>query len=159
MRLQANYAQAIYNYGLTLNRSGPVPVKRWGMPRRACAWIRKTGEALALMVSLLQQTCDWSSLDKAGERLDGLTDQQLEAGQRTSESPFLSFTAQYRCPAQSDGQPVVEPPPGAKPSAVSCPFFFFRRPQPRQTFENRLSFRKISQCGHGTPDGRNIRPA
>lgn len=86
-----DYVQAIYNLGLVLNRMGR-PGEAVGHVRRCLDLQPQNGEALALLVSLLQQTCDWEALKWANERLDRLTDVQLKAGRRPSESPFLNFT-------------------------------------------------------------------
>jgi predicted O-linked N-acetylglucosamine transferase (SPINDLY family) len=90
MQCQKNYGQAMYNYGLTLNRLG-----RAGEAvdyARSCIELEsENGDALALLVSLLQQTCDWHQLRKAEKQLDRLTRQQLANDLRTSESPFLNF--------------------------------------------------------------------
>lgn len=91
LNLKADYAEAIFNYGLALNRLG-----RAGEAvayARSCLQLQpENGEALALLVSLLQQTCDWQALRMAEKQLDRLTQQQLANDLRTSESPFLNFT-------------------------------------------------------------------
>ena len=89
--IENNYAQAIYNLGLSLNRMGR-PAEAVEHARRCLAVQPDNGEALALLVSLLQQICDWKSLSSAGDHLDRLTDAQLRSGRRPSESPFLNFT-------------------------------------------------------------------
>lgn len=90
IELKDNYIQAMYNCGLTLSRLGKVG--------RALDYVQnclrsqpQNNEALALLVLLLLQACDWKSLSQAGQKLDRITDQQLTSGQRISESPFLSF--------------------------------------------------------------------
>ena len=89
--IENNYAQAIYNLGLALNRMGR-PGEAVKHARRCLAVQPDNGEALALLVSLLQQICDWKSLSSAGDHLDRLTNAQLRPGRRPSESPFLNFT-------------------------------------------------------------------
>ena len=91
VKLKPDYVQAIYNGALTLNHLG--------RPSQAIVYVRRSlklqpgyGEALALLVSLLQQMCDWSELTQAVQDLDALTQLQLAQGVRTAESPFLSFT-------------------------------------------------------------------
>lgn len=86
-----DYPQATYNLGLVLNRMGR-PGEAVGHVRRCLHLQPQNGDALALLVSLLQQTCDWDALKQANECLDRLTDAQLTAEQRPSESPFLNFT-------------------------------------------------------------------
>ncbi len=86
-----NYVKAIYNLGLALNRMGR-PGEAEEHVRRCLELQPDNGEALALLVSLLQQTCDWNTLASAGDYLDRLTKAQLTAGRRPSESPFLNFT-------------------------------------------------------------------
>jgi protein O-GlcNAc transferase len=88
--LKPNHSQALYNAGLAHNHLGHID--------RAFDYIEKClklqpehGDALALLVSLLQQTCSWDALERVNGQLEKLTDRQLKAGQRTSESPFLSF--------------------------------------------------------------------
>lgn len=86
-----SYAQAIYNMGLVLNRMGQ-PGEAVAFVKRCLELQPQKGEAIALLVSLLQQTCDWPTLERANEQLQRLTDAQLKAGHRPSESPFLNFT-------------------------------------------------------------------
>lgn len=83
--------QAVYNCALALNLSG--------RPDNAIHYAEKAlqirpgyGDALALMVPLLQQACDWKRLPVFEKQLDQLTRQQLAAGERPSEPPFLSFS-------------------------------------------------------------------
>jgi protein O-GlcNAc transferase len=90
LNLKADYAEAIYNYALTLNRLGR-PGEAVAHAQSCIQLQPDNGEALALLVSLLQQTCDWHQLCQAEKQLDRLTRQQLENDLRTSESPFLNF--------------------------------------------------------------------
>ena len=39
----------------------------------------------------LQQRCSWNELEELGEQLDACTDELIEAGQSTKETPFLSI--------------------------------------------------------------------
>lgn len=91
MNLSADYREAIFNCGLTLDRMGrageAIKYARSCMPLDP-----KNGEALVLLVSLLQQTCDWQELRQVEAQLDRLTERQLVDGFKTAESPFLNFT-------------------------------------------------------------------
>jgi protein O-GlcNAc transferase len=80
-----------YNLSMTLNRMGRI--------EEAIVHAQKVlnlkpdhGDALALLVSMLQQMCDWPSLAQAHARLKQHVAVQLQMGQRPCESPFLSFT-------------------------------------------------------------------
>lgn len=91
MNLQANYSKAIFNYGLTLNRMGR-PGEAIPYARSCLQLDPENGEALALLVSLLQQTFNWQELAQVEIQLEHLTERQLAEGLKTSESPFLNFT-------------------------------------------------------------------
>ena len=91
LQFNGNHVQAIYNLSLTLNRMGR-PGEAVGYVRRCLSLQPENGGALALLVSLLQQTCDWTAASRANAQLDRLTEEQLRSGLRPSESPFLNFT-------------------------------------------------------------------
>lgn len=84
-------ALAVYNSALTLKKMGRED-EALEQVRRALGLQPDYPDALALLVPLLQQMCDWPALKRAEARLEKLTRNQLAAGQRPSESPFLSFT-------------------------------------------------------------------
>ena len=86
-----DYCQALYNAGLVQNHLGHTD-RAFGYTQKCLQFQPDHGEALALLVSLFQQTCHWDGLEQVDSRLEGLTARQLEAGQRTAEPPFLSFT-------------------------------------------------------------------
>jgi protein O-GlcNAc transferase len=89
--LKGDYVQALYNWGLVLSRQQRVD-DAIEMANRCLSVDPKYGDALALLVSVLQQSCEWYTLDDANTKLDCLTAKQLQAGTRPSESPFLAFT-------------------------------------------------------------------
>lgn len=89
--LKPDYSQALYNAGLTQNHLGHIG-KGLEYTQKCLQLQPDHGDALALLVSLFQQTCDWDALEQVDGRLEALTARQLKACQRTSESPFLSFT-------------------------------------------------------------------
>ena len=89
--LKPDYSQALYNAGLTQNHLGHVG-KALEYTQRCLQLQPDHGDALALLVPIFQQTCDWDALEQVDGRLEKVTAGQLKAGQRTSESPFLSFT-------------------------------------------------------------------
>jgi predicted O-linked N-acetylglucosamine transferase (SPINDLY family) len=91
MQRQKSYGRAMFNYGLTLNRLGRAGEAV--VYARSCLELDpENGEALALLVSLQQQTCNWHELRQTENQLDRLTERQLAVDVRTSESPFLNFT-------------------------------------------------------------------
>jgi len=89
--LRPDYRQAIYNLSLALNRSERVE-QAIPYALRAVQLKPDYGEGLVLLVSMLQQTCDWPSLERYNQRLEALTVDQLNAGMRPAEPPFMSFT-------------------------------------------------------------------
>ena len=89
--LKPDDAQANYNLSLALERLGKIS-EAIACAQRCLQTHHEFGNALALLVSLFQQTCDWEALARAGESLEQLTGRQLQAGQRPFESPFLNFT-------------------------------------------------------------------
>jgi protein O-GlcNAc transferase len=89
--LKPDYSQALYNAGLTQNHLGHVG-KALEYTQRCLQLQPDHGDALALLVPIFQQICDWDALEQVDSRLEKVTAGQLKAGQRTSESPFLSFT-------------------------------------------------------------------
>jgi predicted O-linked N-acetylglucosamine transferase (SPINDLY family) len=84
-------ALAVYNSAWTLKKMGRED-EALVRVRHALELQPDYPDALALLVPLLQQMCDWPALKQAEARLEKLTRTQLAAGQRPSESPFLSFT-------------------------------------------------------------------
>ncbi len=91
IELRADYLQAIYNMSLALYR--------WEKVEQAIPYALQAvqlkpdyGEGLVLLVSMLQQTCDWPSLERTTQRLEALTVHQFNAGVRPAEPPFMSFT-------------------------------------------------------------------
>ena len=91
LELRAHYPQALYNLGLILEKKGRIG-ESIKYVRQALKLSPEYGEAAALMVSLLQQTCAWTELANAKELLRGISRKQLQKGQRPSLSPFLCFT-------------------------------------------------------------------
>ena len=89
--LKPDDAQANYNLSLALRRLGRIS-EAIAYAQKCLKTPQEFGNALALLVSLFQQACDWEALAWAGERLKQLTGRQLQAGQRPFESPFLNFT-------------------------------------------------------------------
>jgi protein O-GlcNAc transferase len=89
--LKGDYVQALYNRGLVLSRRQRVD-DAIEMAYRCLSVEPEYGDALAHLVSLLQQSCKWEALNDAHTQLDCLTAKQLQAGIRPSESPFLAFT-------------------------------------------------------------------
>lgn len=83
--------KAAYNLSLSLERLGRTG-EAIEFATKAIELQPEYGEALSLMVSLLQQACDWKALKKAVNRLEQMTCVQLRQGNRPSEMPFLSFT-------------------------------------------------------------------
>lgn len=86
-----NYVQSLYNLSLVY--------KRKGLADRAIPLVRKALQqkpdfepGVALLVSLLRQTCAWDELEQLEKKLDQMTKRQLSCAVRTTESPFLSFT-------------------------------------------------------------------
>jgi protein O-GlcNAc transferase len=88
--LKPDYSQALYNAGLAQNHLGHAD-KALDYTRRCLQLQPDHGDALALLVPIFQQTCDWDALEQVDCRLEKVTAGQLKAGQRTSEPPFLSF--------------------------------------------------------------------
>ena len=89
--LNPGHVQSLYNLGLALKRKGDA--------EQAISVIRSVLElkpdfyqAVALLVSLLQQTCAWQELANAQAALDEITRNQLRQRQRPTETPFLSFS-------------------------------------------------------------------
>ena len=91
LKLDGRDVRALYNAGLSLNRMGRLP-EAIDFALKCLDQQPHHGEALALLVSLLQQTCHWSALRQADAQLGNLSDQQLKNGIKPSEPPFLSFT-------------------------------------------------------------------
>jgi predicted O-linked N-acetylglucosamine transferase (SPINDLY family) len=89
--LNPHYHQAAYNYAIALQQSGHLD-NAIHYATQALQILPEYGDALALMVSLLQQACDWKGLHVVERQLDQLTREQLETGERPSEPPFLSFS-------------------------------------------------------------------
>jgi protein O-GlcNAc transferase len=91
LALKEDFANAAFNIGLTLNRLGKIGEASEFIERKL-KLNPDHGDALALMVSIRQQLCDWSGLENIRSRLMQKTQLQLHKSQRPSESPFLSFT-------------------------------------------------------------------
>jgi predicted O-linked N-acetylglucosamine transferase (SPINDLY family) len=91
LALNSSYSQAAYNLSLTLKQMGRVG-EAIAYARRVMQMRPDHEDALALLVPLYQQTCDWPALSQAQDQLEELTCLQLKAGRRPAESPFLSFT-------------------------------------------------------------------
>jgi protein O-GlcNAc transferase len=90
IRLRPVYYQAAYNAAMTLQRLGRLE-DALEKVRMALRIAPRNDDALALLVALLQQACDWKALPDAQIALERCTVQRLKDGRRPAEQPFLSF--------------------------------------------------------------------
>ncbi len=90
IRLRPGYIEAIYNLSVTYKQMGRI-MEAVRNAHRVLQLQPDHGGALALLITLLQQLCDWPALSRAEAQLEALTQKQLAAGQRPDEQPFLSF--------------------------------------------------------------------
>jgi protein O-GlcNAc transferase len=90
IRLRPMYCQAAYNSAVALQHMGRLE-DALGKVRLALKIRPEYDDALALLVSLLLQACDWEALYEAEVALEQRTVQQLRDGVRPAEQPFLSF--------------------------------------------------------------------
>ena len=90
VRCQPDFVKGYFNLALTSKLQGRLRQAE-EYTRQVLEQDPQNGDALSLMVQILQQACRWKDLERYGPRLDKVTQMQLEAGQRPSEQPFLHF--------------------------------------------------------------------
>ena len=90
VRCQPDFSKGYFNLALASKLQGHLR-KAEGYARQALEQDPQSGDALSLMVQILQQACRWEDLERYGHRLDEETKMRLAAGQRPSEQPFLHF--------------------------------------------------------------------
>jgi protein O-GlcNAc transferase len=91
LMLDERAVRALYNAGLSLSRMGRLS-EAIGCATKCLELQSGHGEALVLLVTLLQQACQWRALRQADAQLERLSELQLKNGIKPSEPPFLTFT-------------------------------------------------------------------
>ncbi len=89
VRLDPACATAYYHMGLIYERQNKLDLAAENF-RKALRFDPKLTEAQALLVYALMQSCDFSEYQKRAEELDRLTLREIAAGEKISETPFLS---------------------------------------------------------------------
>jgi len=90
VRYQPDFSKGYFNLALASKLHGRLQQAE-AYARQALEQEPHSGDALSLMVQILQQACRWKDLEEYGHKLDEVTQMQLAAGQRPSEQPFLHF--------------------------------------------------------------------
>ncbi len=91
VRLDPENAIAHVNLGILLKGRGEADAAVAGF-EKALEIDPEMDEALSQLTHQCQHICDWERLAVLGPRLDALTANALEQGQRTAESPFSSLS-------------------------------------------------------------------
>lgn len=89
VKLDSECAEAYYHTGLIFERQNKLDLAARNF-LKALKLDPKLTEAQALLVYALMQSCDWSEYQKRAKELDELTLQEIKAGEKISETPFLS---------------------------------------------------------------------